>query len=294
LDRWHLLRPVLPPGTALRELHVRGGRYWLASDRGLLWSHDLSGPWKRAQPPAGRASVAGLVGLGDQLWLATNQGLLVGNPAPRIELASEGRASDVLAGEPDLLELQNATLGYLGLEVERIDAHRAGLKRRGWYPSVALRFGYDRGHRRTGGWDESFSYGELHELADENEDRADDFDASILLSWDLGDLAFDPEFIDLSRESRLIIGLRDDVLDEVNQIFFERRALLLQLAEGPPPGLEDADANLPMDRRSLELRVAELTAGLDAWSGGWFSTRLAQLQSMAPRSPIHHPDSERN
>ena len=48
-----------------------------------------------------------------------------------------------------------------------------------------------------------------------------------------------------------------------HQLYYERRGLLQQLAASP-------GADGP-DPRQLELRAAELTAGLDAWTGGWFS-----------------------
>ncbi len=47
------------------------------------------------------------------------------------------------------------------------------------------------------------------------------------------------------------------------QLYFERRGLLRQLATAA--GAEGTDA------RQLEQRAAELAAGLDSWTGGWFS-----------------------
>ena len=78
------------------------------------------------------------------------------------------------------------------------------------------------------------------------------------MSWDLGALAFDDDSIDISREHRLIVSLRDNVIDEINQLYFERLGLLERLAHpGEAPDL---------DRRALQLRADELAAGLDAWT----------------------------
>ena len=52
------------------------------------------------------------------------------------------------------------------------------------------------------------------------------------------------------------------MLDEINQLYFERRGLLLQLAGSQPPDAAEA--------LRLQLRAAELQAGLDGWTGGWF------------------------
>jgi hypothetical protein len=83
----------------------------------------------------------------------------------------------------------------------------------------------------------------------------------VLLRWDLGSLAFDPELVDVSREAREVIELRDDVLDEVNQLYYERRRVLADLGALAPEAPE---------AERLRLRAAELGAGLDAWTGGWF------------------------
>ena len=94
---------------------------------------------------------------------------------------------------------------------------------------------------------------------------------SLTLSWDLADIAYEPESIDVLHETREVIELRDDVLDEVTQLYFERRGVLHQLADR-------AD---PWDRESIRLRLRadELAAGIDAWTGGWFGT---QAMSLAP------------
>jgi len=84
------------------------------------------------------------------------------------------------------------------------------------------------------------------------------------LTSDLGDGVFNPDEIDVSRELRSVIALRDDVLDEVTQLYFERRRTLAQLAQ--PASEAEAAA--------LRLRSAELAAGIDAWTGGWFSRAL--------------------
>jgi hypothetical protein len=91
------------------------------------------------------------------------------------------------------------------------------------------------------------------------------------MTWDFRDLAYEPEQIDLSREARLVIGLRDDVLDEVNQVYFERLSVEAELAssQGVEPGPEVVDAQTR--RFNLELRIAQLDAALDAWTGGWWS-----------------------
>ena len=114
-------------------------------------------------------------------------------------------------------------------------------------------------------YDQSFLSGDTRHLYDRDKDKSLDLEASIVMTWDLGALAFDEDAIDISREHRQVVSLRDSVLDEVNQLYFERRALLEKLREPAREG--DAE------RLRMEMRAAELAAGLDAWTGGWFSGR---------------------
>ena len=65
---------------------------------------------------------------------------------------------------------------------------------------------------------------------------------------------------------RELIELRDEVLDEINQLYFERRRVLLERAQ-----LEDPTG---LEAERLALRAKELAAGLDAWTGGWWSRQL--------------------
>ena len=62
------------------------------------------------------------------------------------------------------------------------------------------------------------------------------YDVGLTFSWDLGDIAYHPEAIDVSREAREVIELRDDVLDEITQLYFERRRVLAQLQAPSDPG----------------------------------------------------------
>ena len=137
--------------------------------------------------------------------------------------------------------------------------------------------------------DQVLSSGLQHELFDRQRDRGSDYEAGLALAWDFGDLAYHPESIDVSREAREVIELRDEVLDEVTQLYYERRRVLLALRQG---SADDADL------ARLRLRADELAAGLDAWTGGWFSRHTAALApasaaiDLSPRCPeesCHEP-----
>ena len=62
--------------------------------------------------------------------------------------------------------------------------------------------------------------------------------------------------------------LRDDVLDEVNQIYFERRRAIIALGRLGGPDSAGSEAI------ELRIRIDELTAKLDAWTDGFFSREI--------------------
>ena len=240
-------------------------RYWLATATGLLRARAFSGPWWRAEPPAGGQPAFRVVVFSGRVFVASSVGLFEG--VLRTAAGLGGAAAEAARADPDIRSVQRRVLEYLGLGPERFRTLRAGVDRRGWWPTVQLRFGALLGRQRGHDHDQSFSYGEFHALTDRDAKDERDLDVAVELRWDLGDLAFDPLAIDVSREARQRIALRDDVLEQVNQLYLERRAALGRLRGLDPQSGEG---------RTLALRAEELAAGLDGWTGGWFRSGAAQ------------------
>jgi hypothetical protein len=265
-ESWRILRPALPPGATALRLVAGVGRLWLATDRGLLVSPALEGPWSRSPPPPGSAPVRALAAGPALLVVAAEGRVLVADldaPVPARQLAP---ASREFPREPGIGRVHRAALAYLELRPTRIARLRRGVARRGWLPELALRMSQDRDSASRTDHDQAFVSGEVRRLIDRDSERSKDLDVSLTLSWDFGDLAYHPEEIDISREAREIIELRDDVLDEITQLYFERQRVLAALR-----GLGSVPSEQSL---TLRLRAAELAAGIDAWTGGWFSSAL--------------------
>jgi len=290
-EPWQPVQPSLPPGARARRLHAAHGTLWLATDRGLLVADALEGPWRRATRPAGTADVSAVASDPSELYVAAGERVLATRPMaltgassreaslvrgvsaggrtpPAASLAGVGSGAAgafrlrTPEGDPPIEQVHRAALHYLDLRSSRMAALRRGVGARGWLPLVSLRLARARDVDESTDFDETFTSGSLHRLVDREARTARDFEASLTFAWDLGDIAYHPEQIDVSREAREVIKLRDDVLDEVTQLYFERRRVVAELAVRPDAPEEE--------KLRLRLRAAELAAGLDAWTGGWF------------------------
>ncbi len=265
---WEILRPQLPPGARAVRLRAELGRLWLATDRGLLEAPALAGPWRRASPPAGTGAVRDVSQAGGTLYAATASGLLASRSEP-VGFGSPAKLRASLLEEPAIGVVHRAALAYLDLGSGQIAALRRGVARRGWLPVVGLRLASERDTSYGRDTDEAFVSGDTRRLFDDDWSESDEFEVALTLSWDLGDVAYHPEAIDVSREAREILKLRDDVLDEITQLYFERQRVLAELA-----GRSDWSS---AEAARLRLRADELAAGIDGWTGGWFSRNAAPL-----------------
>ena len=96
-----------------------------------------------------------------------------------------------------------------------------------------------------------------------------------VVEWDFSRLLFNPDTLTASRERSRIIERREDLLTTVNKLYFARRQLQAETALKP---IEDTKRLI-----RTELRLASLTADLDALTGGWFSKRLLKRTSKKDR-----------
>jgi hypothetical protein len=125
-------------------------------------------------------------------------------------------------------------------------------------------------YRRTSGWDQDFIY----ELADGNEpvpvkdDAGNDGENRFLVraEWDLSELVMSSDRIRIINEAQDVVKLRDKILTQVTRLYFERRRLQVEMLLNPREDLSGKVED--------ELRLLELTSGVDALTGGKMSSSL--------------------
>ncbi len=201
---------------------------------------------------------------GKQLFAATNRGVFKtvdtstprsvnSEPAQTVEIDNLQKQLQKLSlNEPAIQEVQEAALRYAEvIHPQRIKTLRQNAKLKALFPDVTL--DYDK----TVGYSVSKS-GEYFAVGP--------YDWGLSFSWDVGDLVFNEQVRLLDGNARLMVQLRDDILNEVTRLYYERRKLQIELMMSPPEN--------PHETIAKRLRLEELTANIDALTGGYFSRNL--------------------
>ena len=176
---------------------------------------------------------------------------------------------DILAqfkNEPAIGEIQKVAIQYAEVSPKKIESWRRGAALKALLPTLAVskRVGTDQNVDidRGGTADpDQFIIGPAESTSD----------WSVGVSWDLADLIWNGDQTSIDTRSRLMVELRDDVLNEVTHLYYERRRLQVEMAMAPM-----RDLAIQIEK---EIRLQELTAGIDALTGGYLSKRLGEIQT---------------
>ncbi|GEM_PF-328135 len=212
------------------------GRVYAATDRGVFYLSDGQAPYNPEGIFTGQAPY-------NPEGVFTGQAL---SPFP-----SEGYFGD----EPTIQQVHQWAIDYAEVSPDKIKSWRALAGKRALLPDLSV--GLDRAESEFYHWDTGTNPDTLT--------KGKDLLAwDVSLSWDLGDLIWSTDQTTIDSRSKLMVELREDVLDQVTRLYFERRRLQAELA---------ADALEPAVEFDKQLRVEELTALLDAFTGGKFSSQ---------------------
>jgi competence protein ComEA len=104
--------------------------------------------------------------------------------------------------------------------------------------------------------------------------RNEDWGVKVGLGWDLDELVMSSNRIRVISEVQDIVKLRDKVLSEATRLYFERRRLQVDMLLNPKGDLGG--------QLKDQLKLLEMTANLDAYTGGKFSQGIAASGSPTP------------
>ena len=270
---WESL-PTLGLGTPrilqLLVLPQRPRALCAATREGLFLFNPDTGIWNRLAEglPSGPIDAVALTPEGHSVWAGTRQGLFqialpASSPLRPMELSERERVS----AEPSIQEVLEAAIQYAEVMPGKIRGWRAGAVLRNWFPRFTVSLDRDKDQTiasATSGGKTTFSMGP--------EDKS--VSVGFGFTWDLANLVWNPDQVSIDTRSRLMVQLRQDILEEVTRLYFERKRLLSEFQGNPTQD--------PLLRTERSLRIEELTARLDALTGNRFSEEGCR----SPKKPI--------
>lgn len=223
-DHWHPLYKGMETNSVRQVALDTRGRVYAATDRGVF---------KLARSENNRADAE-----------KNNS-----NQAP--SAASQDFAE---LNRPTIQQVQQWAVQYADVHPEKIHRWYQAAKRKAMLPDLSV--GLNRSDTELFHWDSGANPDALIK-------GRDYLDWSVTVSWDLGELIWNPDFTSIDSRSKLLTELREDVLDQVTRLYFERKRVLVEMRRSPE--LDDVSS---WDK---QMRIEELTALLDALTGGKFS-----------------------
>jgi hypothetical protein len=194
---------------------------------------------------------------GGIIWVATGNGLYKSTLKSDSLLAKvlgfpkkdEENILNIFDHEPSIAEVQNKAIQYAEVHPEKIQTWRKQAKIKNLLPELSV--DYDKTVNYDSGADRYY---------------VGPYDWGLSLKWDLGDLIWNPSQTSIDVRSKLMVQLRDDIMNEITRTYFERRRLQIETYLSPPRDIKQI--------LEKDLRIQELTADLDALTGGYFSAQF--------------------
>ncbi len=172
----------------------------------------------------------------------------------------------VFDNEPTFQELQQAAIRFAEVSPEKIRNWRDQARLRALLPKVS--FGLDNNSSTTS---EIYTSATRDYIVTGPDDLNSGLDVSV--SWELGDLIWSDDQTNIDVRSRLMVQLRNDILDDLRRIYYERKRIQFELMTDPPKDIKA--------RFEKEMRLQELTQAIDDLTGNYFSKNMRQTQDLS-------------
>jgi hypothetical protein len=188
-------------------------------------------------------------------------------PVKRASGKKYKNVDEVLAefsSEPNIRAVQSMAMEYTKTHPRLVEGWMRSAKAAYLLPRVDLAYRKELDQSDKDRWDldDEGEYSRRdYEQTGENDDTY-----AVGLQWRLDKLIMSSEQIRVINESQDAVKLRDKVLDEITRLYFDRRRLQVDLLLNPA-----GDIKKQMED---ELRLQELSANIDALTGGAFSASV--------------------
>ncbi len=270
---WERVNTIGLPVKEMTSLFVSSqGDLWAGTRQGVFYYQNEI--WNAVYQGMETRSVHFIEGDEQKIYAATDQGLFVMNIANvfphdlcteqnlqwRDDIQNRSKSYQELEKdfqhEPSVNQVQQMAVRYADVDPEKIRHWKSAAQKKAILPTLSV--GLDRSATELFHWDTGANPDALT--------KGKDFmDWDVSVSWNLGDLIWNDDQTSIDSRSKLMVELRDDILDQVTRLYFERRRIQIELRT----------LNLdPATKIAKEMRVAELTALVDSLTGEEFSRNM--------------------
>ncbi|MCA9403759.1 MAG: hypothetical protein KC897_08255 [Candidatus Omnitrophica bacterium] len=271
------IRAILPLGVPDVETESAEPFFLVSSERGVYLYGD--GHWQPLQQGMGKVQTFDLAmttadgriwAVGeDDVYLLDRSELLTPLKRERSQQPTTTRMLSVMGPEferePGIAELHRLAIAYADVHPDKIIRWKRQARLKAWVPNVDIGVDAGRGWSRSDSLWGSSSSGGTHYVGPDDKSSSRDIGWDVSLSWDLSDVIWSTDQTSIDARAKLMVELREDIINQVTRLYFERRRLQIEMrASGP-------DAQPVW---TYELRIAELTALLDGLTGGGFSRSI--------------------
>ncbi len=200
----------------------------------------------------------------DNIYVAADQGIYKSSQNQPVSLGPTWLLKEYYKNEPDIRSLQQAAIKYAEVSPEKISQWRKAATKKAFLPRI--NFGLDRNSTDLWHWEGGSTVLSNDDILRRGKDS---LDWDISLAWDLSELFWNDAQVSIDVRSKLMVELRNDILDQLNKLYFERLRIKNELDN---LAIEDQKK-----RFQKQLKLEELTAALDSLTGGYYSGQLALL-----------------
>ncbi|MEI6831339.1 MAG: hypothetical protein WCK61_01380 [Candidatus Omnitrophota bacterium] len=202
----------------------------------------------------------------DNIYIAGEKGMFKSRLKNLSTFKRQELLYDYLKHEPKIRDVQIAAVKFAEVSPDKISQWRKQAALKAVLPQLSM----GAGRNTTDLWHWESGSSAIGQSGDDLLRRGrDSIDWDVSLSWDLGELIWNGDQTSIDVRSKLMVELRNDILDQVNKLYFERLRVKLEL-----DNLAIEDRNKRFDK---ELKVEELTASLDSLTAGYYSEQLHKL-----------------
>lgn len=269
-ENWQIVSSEGLPRTSLNSLSLstQEPRLLVASAEGVFSL--INNRWEESYKGMNTNSVYDITQDNEgNIYAATDRGFFI-LPKEKAFAASDDVVSTVsifknyseveryFENEPTIKEVQDMAVRYADVHPDKIVRWQRQSRIKALLPSVSA--GIDRSATDLMHWDTGSSPDVLSK-------GRDFLEWDLGVAWDLGDLVWSSNQTSIDSRSKLMVELREEVMDQVTRLYFERRRVQIGLLSDK----DDSYSNI-----EEQMRLAELTAIIDGFTGGRFSEMIRE------------------